>query len=144
MSSWLKKKKKKKRQLLSRTLYSLDQTLASWAASGCHDNQSCSGWEAAGCTGCCNFQKGKKKRRVRLLVLSSGSSLSESWVKYADTLLDRSWGGVPLGLGKNPRNPKSSCKWSDRFKGTFILPGSHFRELPYRGNLKNFLEISTE
>lgn len=56
----------------------------------------------------------------------------------------RYWGRVPLGLGKHPRNPKSSCKWSDRFKGTLILPGLHFGEFPYRGNLKNLLENSTE
>lgn len=103
---WHHDKKKKKRQLLSRTLYSLDQTPASWEASGCHDNQSCSGWEAAGWTGCCNFQKGKKKRRVHLLVLNSVSSLSESWVEYADTLLDSSWGGVPLGVGKKSQKSK--------------------------------------
>ena len=41
-------KKKKKKELLSRTLYSLDQTPASWEACGGRDNQSYSGWEAAG------------------------------------------------------------------------------------------------
>ena len=73
-------------------------------------------------------------------------SSSQLWLLFVRKLGEvcRYWGGVPLGLGKHPRNPKSSCKWSDRFKGTFILPGSHFREFPYRGNLKNFLENSTE